>query len=182
MASESKDISALIDRVALGDRAAFDALYAASSAKLFGVVLRILKDRAEAEDALQEVYVRVWQKAGRFRSGGASPWAWLFAIARNLAIDRLRRRKPVAAGIEDAAALADPGPSPEAASIAASEASRLEICLDQLDGAKADAVRAAYVEGYTYQELADRFAVPLNTMRTWLRRSLMKLKACLEDG
>ena len=180
MAVAAPDIAALIDRVALGDRGAFDALYAATSAKLFGVVLRILKNRAEAEDALQEVFVRVWQKADRFRASDASPMSWLIAIARNHSIDRLRQRKP-SADLSAAREVPDAGPTPEHAAIAAGEAARLNACLKTLDVAKAEAVRAAYMEGYTYQELAERFAVPLNTMRTWLRRSLQRLKACLDD-
>ena len=182
MASQDIDIAKLIDRVALADRAAFDALYGASSAKLFGVLLRILKDRAEAEDALQEVYVRVWQKAGRFRSGGGSGMGWLVAVARNHAIDRLRSRRPATDAYEMAAEVPDPGPTPEAAALRASDVGRLTHCLDQLEVEKSQAVQAAYIEGYTYQDLAARFDVPLNTMRTWLRRSLMKLKACLDDG
>lgn len=181
MTVSSNDIAGLIDRVALRDRAAFDALYAATSAKLFGVLLRILNDRAEAEDALQEVFVRIWQKAGRFRSGRGSGMSWLIAVARNHAIDRLRSRKPVSDEIDVAGQIADPGPTPEVAAMQASDRSRLDHCLDQLEAEKSRAVQAAYVEGYTYQELAARYAVPLNTMRTWLRRSLMKLKACLED-
>ena len=182
MPTDPQDIAALIDRVALGDRAAFDALYSATSAKLFGVLLRVLKDRAEAEDAMQEVYVKIWQKAGRFRSGGGSAMSWLIAVARNQGIDRLRQRKPINEDIDVAETVAEPGPTPETAALAASEAARLSRCLGELEDQKAQAVQAAYMEGYSYQELATRYAVALNTMRTWLRRSLQKLKACLDDG
>ncbi len=182
MAKTSEDISALIERIALRDRAAFDALYQATSAKLFGVLVRILNDRAEAEDALQEVYVRVWQRADRFGSSPTGAMSWLIAIARNHAIDRLRARKPAAADMDAATEVADGGPGPETAAIAASEAGQLNDCLAELETDKAAAVRAAYMEGYAYQELATRFGVPLNTMRTWLRRSLIKLRACLENG
>ncbi len=178
---EPQDIANLIDRVALGDRAAFDALYSSMSPKLFGVLVRLLKDRAEAEDALQEVFVRIWQRAGAFRSGGTSAIPWLIAVTRNHAIDRIRARKPVSDDIDAAERMSDPGPTPEAAAVAADETSRLEHCLGELEKDKSAAIRAAYMEGYTYQELADRFSVPLNTMRTWLRRSLIKLKNCLND-
>jgi RNA polymerase sigma-70 factor (ECF subfamily) len=176
-----EDISKLIVRVALSDRQAFDLLYKHTSAQLFGVVLRILKDRADAEDAIQEVYVRIWQRADRYAVSQSSALSWLIAIARNHAIDRLRSRKAAPATIDAAVEVADAGPSPEAQAVASAERARIERCLERLDAARADAVRGAYLEGYAYQELADRFAVPLNTMRTWLRRSLIALRECLEE-
>jgi RNA polymerase sigma-70 factor, ECF subfamily len=173
-----QDIEALIGRVALGDRAAFRALYAATSAKLHGVCLRVLHNEAEAQDVVQDVYVKVWRAADRYAVNGLSPMTWLITIARNAAIDRLRARPREAAAElpEDAPA---PGPSPEASAVAASEARALAGCLDELDPARAEAVRGAYLEGLTYDDLAARHGVPLNTMRTWLRRSLMRLKECL---
>ncbi len=177
----SPEIAGLISRTALRDRPAFARLYEMTSPKLFAVALRILKNRAEAEDALQEIYVKVWNRADRFAGGGSSPVGWLIAIARNHAIDILRARRSGHDDIEDHGELADRGPSPEASAVAASERQRLDDCLGRLDGPKAESVRGAYLEGYSYQELAERHAIPLNTMRTWLRRSLMKLKECLEE-
>ncbi|MCK0140677.1 sigma-70 family RNA polymerase sigma factor [Aliiroseovarius sp. F47248L] len=168
-----------IVRTGLGDRAAFDALYDATSAKLFGVCLRVLNNRAEAEEVLQDAFVRIWQNAKRFKANGYSPMTWLITVTRNQAIDRLRTRK---APTEDIAArqdIADAGPTPEDAALASSERDRINTCLDELDDPKAGAVRGAYLLGETYDELASRYAVPVNTMRTWLRRSLMKLKECL---
>jgi RNA polymerase sigma-70 factor (ECF subfamily) len=173
------DVENLILRVGLGDRAAFSALYDATSAKLFGVCLRILNDRAEAEDALQDAFVRIWQKADSYAVNGFSPMTWLITLTRNLAIDRLRARKAGSVDIDEVHDLKDPGPTPETAAVAASEKSRLDGCLAQLPGDRAEAVRGAYLEGYSYDELATRYDVPLNTMRTWLRRSLIKLKECL---
>lgn len=173
------DIEAMIARVAVGDRAAFSALYDATSAKLFGVCLRILRDRGEAEDALQDVFVRIWQKADSYAANGYSPMTWLITLARNLAIDRLRARKLPADNIDDVPDLKDSAPSPEAAAIAASERGRIAACLGELDAERAQAIRGAYLEGATYQELANRHDVPINTMRTWLRRGLLKLKDCL---
>lgn len=175
------DISELIGRVALADRKAFRTLYDRTSAKLFGVVLRILGNRAEAEEALQEVYVRIWQRADRYRPGATSPISWLAAIARNHAIDLVRARRPVSEDIDVAVELPDAAPGPEASAVAAGENVRLEDCLGRLDAKKADAVKSAYMEGYSYAELAERHAVPLNTMRTWLRRSLMQLRECLDQ-
>jgi RNA polymerase sigma-70 factor (ECF subfamily) len=175
----SPEIADLIARIALRDRKAFRDLYSRTSAKLFGVTLRILKDRAEAEEALQEVYVKIWQRADRYVAGGYSPISWLVAVARNHSLDILRSRKPVSDDIEAAIDLADGGPNPEQATMQSSERAQIEGCLDTLEPDKADCVRSAYLDGFSYEELATRHSVPLNTMRTWLRRSLIKLRDCL---
>lgn len=177
--SSREEIEGHIARCALGDREAFAALYQATSAKLFGICLRVLNSRAEAEDALQEIYVKIWRNAGRYRAGTYSPMTWLITIARNHAIDRLRARRTRGGGIEEAETVADGAPGPEALAIADSERGRLVTCLAELPEDRAQAVRLAYLHGETYADLAARFGVPLNTMRTWLRRSLMKLKECL---
>jgi RNA polymerase sigma-70 factor, ECF subfamily len=179
MGSETADIADLIARCALRDRAAFKTLYGRTSAKLFGVTLRILRDRSEAEEALQEVYVKVWQRADRYVPGGYSPISWLVAVARNHSLDVLRARKPRGDDIDMALDVADAGPNPEQAEAARGERARIDHCLEQLDSGKADAVRGAYLDGYSYEELAERHSVPVNTMRTWLRRSLLKLRECL---
>lgn len=174
-------ISDLILRVALRDRTAFDKLYAATSAKLFGTCLRVLKDRTEAEEVVQEAFIRIWLKADRFAVTAQSPMSWLIAVARHLAIDRLRARREAVTCLGDAAMeIRDPAPGPEARAVAAGEWRQLEGCLEELEADRADAVRAAYLEGDSYADLAARHDVPLNTMRTWLRRSLMRLKECLQ--
>jgi RNA polymerase sigma-70 factor (ECF subfamily) len=179
MASDTADIADLIARCALRDRAAFKALYGRTSAKLYGVTLRILRDRSEAEEALQEVYVKIWQRADRYVPGGFSPISWLVAVARNHALDVLRARRPQGEDIDLALEVADAGPNPEQAAANRAERVRIDDCLGQLEADKADAVRGAYLDGYSYEELADRHKVPLNTMRTWLRRSLLRLRECL---
>lgn len=176
----SDDVSVLIGRVALGDRAAFRRLYDLTSPKLFSVCLRILRDRGEAEDALQEVYVKVWHNASKFQVSGYSSITWLSAVARHHAIDRIRARKPIAADIEQVMEAPDDRPDPERSVLMASERGRIDRCLDELKAERAEAVRGAYVEGYSYQELADRYRLPVNTLRTWLRRSLKSLRDCLE--
>ena len=175
----TEELSQLIARTALADRAAFSTLYQRTSPKLFGVCLRILRDRAEAEDALQEVYIKIWQNAPKFSAMGYSPITWLAAIARNHAIDRIRARRQPAVDIDDVFDLADEKPNPEQNAAASSENSRIENCLSQLKPNRAEAVKAAYIEGYSYEELANRYKVPLNTLRTWLRRSLVSLQECL---
>ncbi len=177
-------ISALLQDVARQDRAAFRALYVAAGAKLMGTALRILQDRHEAEDAVQEVMTRVWLKAGAFdpaRGAGPDPgMGWLVALMRNHAIDRIRARAPLS---DDEAAIAlapDPAPRAEAQVIASAQARRIGDCLDRLEPDRAQAVRGAYLDGLSYADLAQRHGVPLNTMRTWLRRSLLRLRECME--
>ena len=172
-------VADLIAKCAAQDRAAFRALYRDSSAKLMGVLLRMLKERAEAEDALQEVFTRVWLRAGRYDPAKGRGMTWLIAIARNLAIDRLRAR-PEAASDDGLDMVQDNAPRAETRLVAQGEARRMADCFDRLEPDRAEAVRGAYLNGLSYLDLAARHAVPLNTMRTWLRRSLLKLKECLE--
>jgi RNA polymerase sigma-70 factor (ECF subfamily) len=177
----SQLVAALV-RIAGGDRAALRLIYQDTSAKLFGVCLRILNDRSEAEDVLQDVYVTVWRKAGTFDPGRASPITWLVAIARNRAIDKLRagaggrRSEP----IDSAAGVSDPAPAAVEVLAQAQENARLTNCLAELEARHATAIRSAFMEGNTYEELAKRMDVPLGTMKSWVRRGLLKLRACLE--
>lgn len=173
------DISYLIGRVSLKDRKAFSALYEKSASKLFGICVRILRDRSEAEEALQDVYVKIWQRADRYVESETSPMAWLAAIARNQSIDRIRARRPVATDIDAAYDIADPLANPEEDAVLRSEGRRIDNCMDELEAERASAVRRAYIEGLSYEELAEIHSVPLNTMRTWLRRSLLKLRECM---
>lgn len=176
----SDDIAALLSRVALRERSALEDLYQQTSAKLFGLCLRLLKDRSEAEDALQEIFVKIWLKADRFAATGHSAMAWLNAIARYHCIDALRSRAPASGNIEDTWDIADTALDPEQSTSLRSEGKRIDRCMEELEANRARAVRQAYVEGASYQELADSLGVPLNTVRTWLRRSLMTLRECME--
>jgi RNA polymerase sigma-70 factor (ECF subfamily) len=174
-------VSKLLLDVAAQDRAAFRAVYSLTASKLMGVLFRILGNRAEAEDALQEVFTRVWLRAGRYDPAKGAGMTWLIAIARNHALDRLRARKPEQSEDGEADLVADTAPRAETRLIAAGEARRVNECFETLEPDRAMAVRGAYLDGLSYQDLADRAAVPLNTMRTWLRRSLLKLKECLDQ-
>jgi RNA polymerase sigma-70 factor (ECF subfamily) len=172
-------VADLIVKCAAADRAAFRDLYHATSGKLFGTLLRILGERGQAEDALQEVYTRVWLRAGRFDAAKGRGMTWLIAIARNLAIDRLRAR-PEASSDDGLDSAPDYEPRAETRLIAQGEARRMADCFATLEPDRADAVKGAYLQGLSYADLAARHNVPLNTMRTWLRRSLSRLKECLE--
>jgi RNA polymerase sigma-70 factor (ECF subfamily) len=175
------DLSVLMTRVAAGDRAALRQLYEATSAKLFGVCLRILSDREEAADVLQEVYITLWRRADRFDPARASVMTWASTIARNRAIDRLRARGPMAYAepVEDLQ-VADDAVSAEALLEARGEAGRLDACLSELDERTRQAIRTAFFEGVTYEALAQRLGAPLGTVKSWIRRGLARLKGCLE--
>lgn len=168
--------------LAAGDESTLAGIYRLTSAKLFGICLRILRDRAEAEEVLQEVYVTVWRKAASFDPARASPITWLVTIARNKSIDRLRARGGIrrADPIESAETVRDPGPEPLARLEAADEQHRIQECLEELEPRQALAIRSAFLDGATYGELAERMNVPLGTMKSWIRRGLLKLRACLE--
>lgn len=175
-------LTEVLVRTGSEDRLAFSELYTLTSAKLFGIVLRICGERQAAEDVLHEVYLTIWKRAGGYEPGRASPITWLATIARNRAIDwrraqKVRRTAPVeeAADIADGAALA-----PDL--IAAAQVSdRLHLCLDGLEERERRAIRTAFFEGVTYAELAERQSVPLGTMKSWVRRGLIRLKECVGD-
>jgi RNA polymerase sigma-70 factor (ECF subfamily) len=170
--------------VARGDQAALRRVYDQTSAKLFGVCLRILKDRTEAEDVLQDVYVTVWRRAGSFDSSrGVSPITWLATLARNRAIDRLRASKAhLSRPLDLVAEAPDLAPLADAAVEQDQAQARLTDCLEQLEPDHAGYVRSAFFGGHTYQTLAEAAAVPLGTMKSWIRRSLLRLRSCLDDG
>lgn len=175
----SQDIEMLIACVALRDRKAFRQLYDLTSAKLFGVCLRILKNRNDAEDTLQEVYVKIWNKGDRFAQGRASGIAWLAAIARNQAIDHYRSRKPVSDDITEREDIPADLPTPEASAVTNDDNKRLNDCLNELDENHAVAIKRTYLGGWSYQDAADELGIPLNTAKTWIRRSLLMLRDCM---
>lgn len=171
-----------IQAVARGDRAALAQIYHLTSAKLYGLVLRILSDRDEAEDVLQEVYLTVWNKADRFDPTRASPISWLAAIARNRAIDRLRALRS-RSGHDPADAandLPDEAPGPLHLLETGDEARRLVTCLETIDERTRGAIVSAFFGGRTYEELATSAGMPLGTMKSAIRRALIRLRGCLE--
>lgn len=148
-----------------------------------GVCLRICQDREAAEDVMQDVYLKVWDRAGRFDASRASPITWLCTIARNTAIDwRRARGLGETAPVEAALALPDGRPSAEALLEAGETQARIFDCIEALDEKPRAAIRAAFFQGCTYSELAQVAAVPLGTMKSWIRRGLLQLRGCLGDG
>ena len=178
--STSHELSTLMARVAKRDRAAFADVYRATSSKLFGIIVRILKRRDIADEVLQEVYVKIWDRAGDFDATMASPITWMATIARNRALDELRRKRPES--IEDHPELLEVASSEESALASVmrgEDGKRLTDCLTRLDADRRQMVMLAYCEGFSRDELAEKYGQPVNTIKTWLRRSLAQLKGCL---
>jgi RNA polymerase sigma-70 factor (ECF subfamily) len=180
-AASSRELGPLMISVASGNRGALAELYRRTSAKLFGICVRLLGSEAEAEDVLQEVYVTVWNKADRFDPLKASPITWLAVLARNKAIDRLRLRRLATDPLESAADVGDDTPSALDVLETAQEHRRLANCLDELDEQQRSMIRSAFLDGATYPELAEREGVPLGTMKSWIRRGLLRLRGCLQQ-
>ncbi|HMM68160.1 MAG TPA: sigma-70 family RNA polymerase sigma factor [Dokdonella sp.] len=177
----SKDnLDHLLLAIAGGDNAALEALYRTTSSKLFGICLRVLPQRAEAEEVLQEVFIAIWRKAEMFDAKRASAMTWLSMMTRNKAIDRLRSHagagQQAAIDLEELESDASASDSAEVAQ----DKERIEACLDELEAPRRQLVRTAFFDGATYEELATRSGNPLGTVKSWIRRSLLKLKACLE--
>lgn len=178
---ERELLSDALARVGIGDRKAFEFLYRRTSAKLFGVCLRIFGNRIEAEEALQDAYLTIWNRAAAFDRDKASPISWLVAVTRNRAIDRLRVRdkgKPV--DLEEALAIPDPAPDAEKQLAEKDDARIVDSCIDRLDGRDANFIRAAFWNGRTYADLAVAESTPLPTVKSRIRRALIKLRNCLE--
>lgn len=170
-------------RTGQDDREGLREVYRLTSAKLFGICLRICGDRQAAEDVLHDVYLTVWRRAGAYEPGRSSPITWLAIIARNRAIDWQRANRRSFLSVEAAGEIADGARLAEESLLAEEETHRLHHCLDGLEDPQRNAIRTAFFGGATYAQLAEHAAVPLGTMKSWVRRGLARLKECLDrDG
>jgi RNA polymerase sigma-70 factor (ECF subfamily) len=183
---------ALLQRIAARDEAALGALYDRHSALAYGVILRILRDPADADDVLQETFVRVWSRAETYDAHLGSPAAWLTRIARNRAIDRLRARRvrrhisvdPGLTADGDPAPLPEPEDhvTPEVVVQDAATSGALRAALQLLPAVQRQLIEAAFFEGYTHHELSARFGVPLGTVKTRIRTGLIAMRGRLEHA
>jgi RNA polymerase sigma-70 factor (ECF subfamily) len=180
MANDSRLERLLADTV-LGSRSAFEALYRATSPQLYGICVRVLGDRDEAQDVLQEVFTTVWRQASQFDEHRGSAMTWLATVARNKAIDRRRAlMRGGAVPIENADEIADAAASPLQSVQASAERHALDGCLEQLDERRRSLIRSAFFQALTYEELARRTGSPLGSVKSWIRRGLIQLRECLE--
>ena len=181
-ASDRDSLEQLLARTAAQDQRAFAELYRQTCARLFGVCWRMLRDREESEEVLQEVFTSVWRRAASFQPARAGALTWLITLTRNKAIDRLRqRRERVLNDPIDLERLADERSEPATEAESSRDYVRLINCLDQLEAKQRRSVREAFFSGATYKELAERCQVPLPTMKSWIRRGLLQLRSCLES-
>ena len=170
----------LLASVAKQDVAAFERLYEATRAKLYGVLLRILGRPELAEEVMQETYLKVWRMAGKFDPTIATPITWMVALARNRAIDIVRKKGEIS--IEDAPQaleIAADTPTPLARREMTEELRRLLSCLGKLDPEKQRILLLAYYSGWSRDQLAKKLDIPVNTIKTWLRRSLLEIRGCM---
>jgi RNA polymerase sigma-70 factor, ECF subfamily len=179
-----------LSRIALGDRKALATLYKTASAHLLGVILRIQRDRAQAEDVLQEIFVSIWRNAQGYDAARSQPMTWLTSIARNRAIDSLRRRKAEVStisahlGDEDddsnlVDSIASEDSSPMELMEQAAQARAVTHCIGALSAEQQQCVALAYYQGLSHSEVAQHLQQPLGTVKSWVRRALMALKDCL---
>ena len=176
----SAELVWLLAAVAKGDAAAFERLYAATRAKLYGVVFRILRRSDLADEVMQEAYLKIWRSAGQFDPALASPITWMATIARNRAIDMVRKRVEVSIEEEpEAMEVAAESPHPLAKRELTEELKRLLACVGQLEPERQRLVLLAYYNGWSREQLAKELGTPVNTIKTWLRRSLLEIRGCL---
>jgi len=177
-------LAALLARAGLGERAAFEELYRATSAKLFAVSLRIVRERPLAEDVLQDSFVAIWNHARDYAPAKSAPVTWMAAIVRNRSLDVLRRGAREVRDVDDALAanLVDESASASGEAEARREREGLRACLEKLDGDQRQSIALAFFHGLSHSELAAHLRRPLGTVKTHIRRGLARLKDCLAHG
>jgi RNA polymerase sigma-70 factor, ECF subfamily len=170
----------LLAAIAKGDQEAFERLYAATRAKLYGVVLRILRRPDLADEVMQDTYLKIWRNAGEFDPRIATPITWMVAIARNRALDLVRKKSEASLDDEPGAIeAASEDPHPLERHEMTEELRRLLACLGDLEADRRRLVLLAYYSGWSREQLAAKFETPVNTVKTWLRRSLLQIRECL---
>jgi RNA polymerase sigma-70 factor, ECF subfamily len=175
-------LSELLEATASGDRVAFAQLYRLTGGRMLGLAQLLLRRRELAEEITQEAFVRVWQRARDYSTDKGMPLSWMSAIVRNLCIDRLRRERGDVA-LDDAPgrdSWADPDPDPLEQTLRSADARRLAACLDGLDPVQRRAIRLAFFTGLTHDQLAAHLGQPLGTVKSNIRRGLLRLKTCLD--
>lgn len=174
-------LATLLARAALGDRAAFRKFYDTTAPQLYALGLRMVRDRARAEDLLQDVYLRAWYRAGDYHPGKGEPLAWLVAIARNRAIDAARSAQRRNVSLDAVPEVEDESTLDDSGTRTGEHGARLHYCIDRLDAAQRQSIFCAFFHGLSHSEIARRFSEPVGTIKTRIRRGLMSLRECLES-
>jgi RNA polymerase sigma factor (sigma-70 family) len=181
----SARLAELLARTALSDQQAFAELYRQTSSHLYAVALRILRESGAAEEVLQESYVNIWHHAGSYVAAKSQPLTWLTSIVRNRCLDQLRRREVDTVTIDDeepGMTLADDRPSPMELLLSSADALAVRGCVEGLEAAQKQAIALAFYQGLSHSELALHLRQPLGTVKSWVRRGLERLKACLDGA
>lgn len=180
--AQAEHLAGLIARCGLGDQLALAKLYDATSPKLFGVALRILRRSDWAEDVLQESYLNIWRHATEYTPGKSAPLTWMTSIVRNRSLDWLRRPRRETGGEEYDIAVeswTDESPQPLESLARSADGAALARCLEVLDGRQRQSIALAFFHGLSHSEIAAHLREPLGTVKTWVRRGLEKLRVCL---
>ncbi|HVR92490.1 MAG TPA: sigma-70 family RNA polymerase sigma factor [Casimicrobiaceae bacterium] len=181
----SARLADLLARTALSDQQAFAELYRLTSSHLYAIALRILRVSGAAEEVLQESYVNIWHHAGSYVAAKSQPLTWMTSIVRNRCLDQMRRREVDTVTIDDeeqGMMLADDRPSPIDMLLASADALAVRSCVERLEAGQKQAIALAFYQGLSHSELASHLRQPLGTVKSWVRRGLERLKACLDDA
>jgi RNA polymerase sigma-70 factor (ECF subfamily) len=175
-------LAALLARAGIGDKAAFATLYDTTKSKLFAVALRIVRERHLAEEVLQDSFVNIWNHAASYATAKAAPMTWMTAVVRNRSLDLVRRPHLETQDEDDFFTLnfEDNAPGPGDALVAARDEAEVARCMKALDAEQRQTISLAFFHGLSHSEVAEHMRKPLGTIKTHIRRGLMRLKGCLE--
>jgi RNA polymerase sigma-70 factor (ECF subfamily) len=181
-ANEAEKLAQLLAASGLGDKSAFAQLYTLTRSKLFAVSLRIVRERQLAEEVLQDSFVNIWNHAGNYATAKSAPLTWMTAIVRNRSLDIVRRGGWEVSDEDDMLAntVEDEGLQPQDALAQRRDQHNIQRCMDELDAEQRQSIALAFFHGLSHSELADHMRKPLGTVKTHIRRGLMRLKDCLE--
>jgi RNA polymerase sigma-70 factor (ECF subfamily) len=178
---DNTKLEELLARTALSDRRAFQQLYELSSSKLNGVAYRIMNNVDFASEVLQEAFIQIWKNAGEYRAGTSEPMAWMASIVRYRAFDRLKFEKrriegaQIQSDLENFDTVSDGKDQFQSCEIE----QQLQDCLELLDETQQKSILMAYYYGYSREEISEHYDSPVNTVKSWLRRGLVRLQECL---
>ncbi|MBS0417284.1 MAG: sigma-70 family RNA polymerase sigma factor [Proteobacteria bacterium] len=179
--SLDQQLQTLLDRCAAADSGALERLYELASPLLFAALTRILRRRALAEEALQDVFVSIWQRASQFQASRGRPMVWMMSIARYRAIDLLRHERSAPMLVPELPERIDAGDDKEEAGSWMPAAGLLERCLGLLNDQQRSCLELAYVGGNSHEDISRLTGNPLGTVKSWIRRGLQSLRKCLES-